>query len=227
MKGRLAMPVQETIHNELEQLLEQARARATEAGLHGLPDGFPETVVPALAVAAARRFEEAGPSAELLRLRFDEIETRRRRAEQAAERLLARVATAAPADGFRWRGELSAAALFGLAGLCLDLILPERLNAREWAALSLAALLVALNIRVAPELVRRLFTRAGESARHWVAAASAKRLEREAGRLRARIFEAEDRNMRMAQWISRGQGLVLAEYRLYRDRAAAAAQLES
>jgi hypothetical protein len=221
------MPVQETIHSEVEPLLEQARARATEAGLHRLPDGFLDVVAPALAVAAARQFGDDCRSLELLRSRLDALEAKRRHAEEAAERFRTGAGTLAPTSGFRWRPELSAAAVFGLAGLCLDLFGPARLNAREWTALALAGFLVALNLRAVPQGVRRLCARSGEFGRGWIAARSAKQLEREAGRLRAGIFEAEDRSSRMEQWIARSQPLVLAEYHLYRNRAAAAAQLES
>lgn len=221
------MPVQETNHNELEQLVEQARARATEAGLHGLPDGFLDTVAPALAVAATRRFGDDGPSLELLRFRMDELETKRRHAEEAAGRLRTGTGTAPPTDGLRWRPELSAVAILGLAGLCLDLYGPERLNSREWAALALAGFLVALNLRAVPQGIRGLCARIGDFTRGWMAACSARRLERGGDRLRASIFEAEDRSSCMAQWIARGQPLVLAEYHLYKGRAVAAAQLES
>jgi hypothetical protein len=221
------MPVQEKIPSELEQLLEQAQTRATEAGLHGLPDGFLDTVAPALTVAAARRFGDGGPSLETLRFRADELEAKRRSAEEEAEHIRTATARPAPTGDFRWRPELSAAAVFGLAGLCLDLFGPERLNAREWAALALAGFLVALNLRAVPREVGRLCARIGQSVRRRTAARSEQRLEQEMARLRAGIFETEDRTSQVAQWIARCQPLVLAEYHMYKDRAAAAAQLES
>jgi hypothetical protein len=97
------MPVQEKIPSELEQLLEQAQTRATEAGLHGLPDGFLDTVAPALTVAAARRFGDGGPSLETLRFRADELEAKRRSAEEEAERIRTATARPAPTGDFRWR----------------------------------------------------------------------------------------------------------------------------
>jgi len=216
----------DAVRNEMEALIEVAKALGTDAGFHTLPDEFEKRLEPRLRLLREKFFRDSAEAGEARDRRAAALEAEQARCQERVDAYRSRWAAGAqalrPSLWHRWPAAVSVAAAAVLLGLGLEELGGIPVSARLATMLGLAAGLLIVNLEALAAAPARVRARWHSWIEYRRALSRLRVAAAESERLRVEELERAWVRRWAGEFMQRLHGALLVEYGYHKARAAAA-----